>query len=87
MLEMPSLSCPMPAQVCLIPGVISDLFAQVSTSGKIARDDHYLLSKALLEDSLTEDERESIKRVLHALKRGQLKLEQENLASKAYSAQ
>jgi len=60
------------AQVRLIPGAISDLFAQVSCSGKITLADRYGLMAALLEDSLTEEERAAIDRLLHALWRGRM---------------
>jgi hypothetical protein len=60
--------------VRLLPGAISDLFAQVSTSGKITLADRYGLMAALLEDSLTQEERESIDRLLRAWCRGQMRI-------------
>jgi hypothetical protein len=62
------------AQVRLLPGAISDLFAQVTTSGTITLADRYGLMAALLEDSITEDERASIDRLLYALHRGRMKV-------------
>jgi hypothetical protein len=62
------------AQVRLIPGAVSDLFAQVSRSGKITLADRYGLMAALLEDSISEEERHSIDRLLYALRRGRMKL-------------
>lgn len=64
----------MQSPVRLIPGALSELFAQVSSSGKITWADRYGLMAALLEDSLTQDERESIERLLHALQRGRMKV-------------
>lgn len=61
-------------QVRLIPGALSDLFAQVTSSGKITLADQYGLMAALLDDSLTPEERASLDRLLHALKRGRLKV-------------
>ncbi|HEY9829792.1 MAG TPA: hypothetical protein V6D26_04380 [Stenomitos sp.] len=60
--------------VRLIPGAISDLFAQVTISGKITLADRYGLMAAVLEDSMTEDERSAIDRLLRALCRGRIKV-------------
>lgn len=64
----------MSAQVRLLPGAISDLFAQVSSSGKITLADRYGLMAALLEEGLTQEERDSIDRMLYALWRGRMKV-------------
>ncbi len=58
----------------LIPGAIPELFAKVSSSGKITIADRYGLKSALLQDSLTSEERDSIDRLLRAAYRGRLKL-------------
>ena len=58
----------------LIPGAIPELFAKVSSSGKITLADRYGLMSALLQDSLTSEERDSIDRLLRAAYRGRLKL-------------
>ena len=58
--------------VRLLPGAIADLFAQVTSSGKITLADRYGLMAAILEDSLSEEERASIDRLLRALRRGQM---------------
>ena len=58
----------------LIPGAISDLFAQVTISGKITLADRYGLMAAVLEDSMTEDERSAIDRLLRALCRGRIQV-------------
>lgn len=60
--------------VRLIPGAISDLFAQVTISGKITLADRYGLMAAVLEDSMTEDERSAIDRLLRALSRGRIQV-------------
>ncbi|AFZ16778.1 hypothetical protein [Allocoleopsis franciscana] len=60
--------------VRLIPGAISDLFAQVTISGKITLADRYGLMAAVLEDSMTEDERSAIDRLLRALCRGRIQV-------------
>ncbi len=61
-------------QLRLIPGAISDLFAQVSTSGHITLADRYGLMAAMLEEGITEEERASIDRILRAFCRGRMKL-------------
>lgn len=61
-------------QVSLLPGAISDLFAQVSSSGQITLADRYGLMAALLDDALTEEERSSIDRLLHAFHRGRVRV-------------
>ncbi len=61
-------------QVRLIPGAVSDLFAQASTSGKVTVADRYGLMAAVLEDELSEDERMSIDRILYAFNRGRVKI-------------
>ncbi|MEQ8752907.1 MAG: hypothetical protein RID09_05215 [Coleofasciculus sp. G1-WW12-02] len=62
----------MQVPIRLLPGAISDLFAQVSMCGKITMADRYGLMAALLEDDLTEEERNSIDRLLHAFCRGRM---------------
>jgi hypothetical protein len=61
-------------QVRLIPGAVSDLFAQTSTSGKVTVADRYGLMAAVLEDELSDDERMSIDRILYAFNRGRVKI-------------
>lgn len=63
-----------PPQVRLIPGALSDLFAQVSSSGQITLPDRYGLMAALLDEELASQERASIDRLLYALRRGWLKV-------------
>lgn len=60
--------------VRLLPGAISDLFAHASNSGAITLADRYGLMAAILEDSITEDERAAIDRLLRALRRGRMKM-------------
>ncbi|NEP01127.1 MAG: hypothetical protein F6K58_21200 [Symploca sp. SIO2E9] len=64
----------MTVKVRLIPGAISELFAQVSSSGRITLADRYGLMAALLEDSISQEERDSIDRLLHAFCRGRMHL-------------
>lgn len=62
------------APVRLLPGAVAELFAQVSISGKITLADRYGLMAALLEDSISQEERDSIDRLLRALYRGRMKV-------------
>jgi hypothetical protein len=64
----------MPDDAHLLLGGISDLFAQVSSSGQITLADQYVLKAALLDGSLTDEERASIDRLLHAFCRGRFKV-------------
>lgn len=56
----------------LLPGALSDLFAQVSFSGNITKADRYGLMAALLEEGLGAEERSVIDRLLRAARRGRL---------------
>lgn len=67
-----STDCLMQDQLRLIPGAISELFAQVSCSGQITLADRYGLMAAVLDDSLTREERESVDRLLRAIRRGRM---------------
>ncbi|MBE9126481.1 MULTISPECIES: hypothetical protein [unclassified Coleofasciculus] len=64
----------MKAPIRLLPGAIADLFAQVSHSGRVTLADQYGLMAALLEDSLTEEERASIDRLLYACRRRKMRI-------------
>ncbi|MBP0021055.1 MAG: hypothetical protein J7647_26315 [Cyanobacteria bacterium SBLK] len=58
----------------LIPGALSDLFAQASQSGKITLADRYGLMAAILDDSLGDEEKASIDRLLRATRTGRMKV-------------
>lgn len=61
-------------QVRLLPGAISDLFAQVTSSGYITLADRYGLMAAILEDSISQEERDSIDRLLRSIRRGRMEM-------------
>lgn len=61
-------------QVRLLPGAISELFAQASYSGQITLADRYGLMAAMLEEAIAEEERAAIDRILHAFYRGRMKV-------------
>lgn len=54
--------------VNLLPSALSELFAQVSSSGKITLADRYGILAALLSDDISEEEQCTIDRLLHAFK-------------------
>lgn len=58
----------------LLPHAISELMAQVSATRKITLADRYGLMAAILEESLDEEDRFSIDRLLRALRRGRLQI-------------
>jgi len=60
--------------VSLLPGAIAELFAQSSLSGELTLADRYGLMAAMLDESLTDDERQAVDRLLRAIKRGQFRL-------------
>lgn len=60
--------------VRLLPGAISDLFAHASNSGILTLADRYGLMAAILEDSISEEERAAIDRLLRALLRGRMRV-------------
>lgn len=64
----------MSVSINLLPGAIAELFAYSSNSGVITVADRYGLLAALLEEGISEEERSSIDRLLHAVRRGHLKV-------------
>lgn len=64
----------MSVQLRLLPGAISDLFAESSNSNQITLADRYGLLAALLEESITEEERASIDRMLYSLHRRRMRV-------------
>ncbi|MBD2093132.1 hypothetical protein H6F67_25130 [Microcoleus sp. FACHB-1515] len=61
-------------QVFLIQSAIADMFAQVSYTGVVTLADRYGLLAAVLDESLSDEERRAIDRVLRAVCRGRLKV-------------
>ena len=58
----------------LIPSALGELFAEVNDTGYITLADRYGLMAAIFDDSLTEEEKRSIDRLLRAVCRGKIKL-------------
>lgn len=76
----------MSVQLRLLPGAISDLFAESSNSNQITLADQYGLLAALLEDEITEEERASIDRMLYSLHRRRMRVVSEISAMSHKSA-
>lgn len=64
----------MQVKICLLHSAIAELFAHASSSGTITLADRYGLMAALLNDSLSEEERRSIDRLLHSVRKKRLRV-------------
>lgn len=68
----------MSTQICLLESALSELFAQAAESGYLTLADRYGLLAALLKaESLTDEEKHVIDRMLYAVNRGRLQLKDE----------
>ncbi|MDI9634518.1 hypothetical protein QQ054_02000 [Oscillatoria amoena NRMC-F 0135] len=61
-------------QVILLPTALSEMFAQISNTGCITKADRYGLMAAILDESLSEDEKSALNRLLRAIAKGRLSL-------------
>lgn len=61
-------------QINLLPTALSDLFAEVTSSGNITLADRYGLKAAILESSLSEEEQTMLDRLLYSVRRGRLQM-------------
>ncbi|MEM9162517.1 MAG: hypothetical protein AAGC54_05540 [Cyanobacteria bacterium P01_F01_bin.4] len=55
--------------ICLLPGAISELTATAIDSRHLAQGDRYGLMAAMLSETLSDDERSAIDRLLRAIRR------------------
>ncbi len=60
--------------VTLLPGAISEIMASVADSCCLTKADRYGLMAALLEESLPEEERRAIDRLLRSLRKGRIQV-------------
>ncbi|MEG4006109.1 hypothetical protein QUA41_26990 [Microcoleus sp. Pol11C1] len=60
--------------VQLIPGAISEMLASVTDTGCLTLADRYGLMAAVLDDSLDEEQRHSINRLLRSVIKGRVKI-------------
>ncbi|MFW6357825.1 MAG: hypothetical protein ACOC0N_01215 [Chroococcales cyanobacterium] len=67
----------MSSEIEVIPGAISEILASVSETGLLTLADRYGLMAAAFDDSLDEEERRAINRVLRAVQRGKVKVAQD----------
>ncbi|RMG13383.1 MAG: hypothetical protein D6728_04855 [Cyanobacteria bacterium J055] len=61
-------------QVQLLPGAIAEILASVADTGYLTVGDRYGLMAAILDESLTEEERRGANRLIRAVLRGRVKL-------------
>ncbi|PSB38463.1 hypothetical protein C7B67_29545 [filamentous cyanobacterium Phorm 6] len=60
--------------VQLIPGAISEILASVTDTGSLTLADRYGLMAAVLDDSLDEQDRHSLNRLLRSVIKGRVKI-------------
>lgn len=56
--------------LCLIPTAISELFCQVTDTGKITLADRFGIMAAMFDDTLAEEDRRALNRILQGIRRG-----------------
>lgn len=61
-------------QVQLLQSALSDMFAQANSTGCLTLADRYGLLAAILDDSLTDEERRCIDRLIRAVYRGRIRV-------------
>lgn len=64
----------MQTPVNLIPSALGELFAEVNHTGYITLADRYGLMAAIFDETLTEEDKRSIDRLLRSVRRGRIKL-------------
>jgi hypothetical protein len=63
------------SKLCLLPGAIADLFAQANESGRLTQADCYGLKAAILSNNTTAEEKASINRLLYAIRRRRIQID------------
>jgi hypothetical protein len=58
----------------LLSDSISELFAEVSNTGKMTASDRQILQSAMLHDETTEEEKQAIDRLLYAVRSGRVQV-------------
>lgn len=64
----------MPVQICPLESAIAELFAQATHSGSITLADRYGLMAALLQDTISEEDKRAIDRLLYAVRKNRMKV-------------
>jgi hypothetical protein len=57
-----------------LPNAVSEMFAQVMTTGQLTQADRYGLMAMMLTDLETDEERQAIDRLLYALRQGHIQV-------------
>ncbi|MEM9540649.1 MAG: hypothetical protein AAGA60_14240 [Cyanobacteria bacterium P01_E01_bin.42] len=58
----------------LLPGALFELFATSVNTGTLTVSDRYGLMAAILQEDISEEERDTVNRLLYAVRRGRIKL-------------
>lgn len=58
----------------LLPHALPTMFAQVTATGRLTLADRYAIKAAVLDDSLCEEDRQAINRLLYAFKKGRVQI-------------
>ena len=74
----------MTAVPSLLPSALSELVAQVAESANVTLADRYGLMAAILDESLEDEERAAIDRLLRAVRRGRFQIVDELSAVAVY---
>jgi hypothetical protein len=61
-------------EIKVLPGYIGEIFAVTSDTRCLSLADRYALMVAMLDESLDEEEKQAINRLLHFVVRGRIKL-------------
>lgn len=61
-------------QTCTLPSALLELFAEIIQKGQMTIDDRYRLRSSILNNNLTEEEKDSINRLFYSIRRGLIKL-------------
>ncbi|MDY6786391.1 MAG: hypothetical protein SW833_28425 [Cyanobacteriota bacterium] len=61
-------------QLELLPGAVSEMLVSVADTGRLTLSDRYGLMAAALNDSLSEDERRAINRILRGAIKGRIQI-------------
>ena len=64
----------MSCKIELLPGAISDIFASAAETGCLTLCDRYGLMAAAMDETLDEEERRAINRLLRAIVRGRIQV-------------
>lgn len=62
----------MSAPLNLLPSAMAELFAQTSLTGRLTLADRYGLLAALLQDSLADEDRQAIDRLIYGIRHGRV---------------